>query len=117
MTDDKPDWTKNISVFIDADTPPQYIIGLTKEYEDTSFVTGDSPIVLDVNADLDRNAHDGYLVNDGAGNFTYEISSDGDSYGGVHTLKKDEWVNFFMLDIDKIRITWVADSAYRVMVV
>lgn len=117
MSDDRPDWTKTMSIFIDAETPPQYIVGKTKGYEDTSFVTGDSPVILDVNVDLERNAHDGYIVNDGDGNFTYEISSDGTEYGSVHTLKKDEWVNLFMLDIDKIRLTWVADSAYRVMVV
>lgn len=117
MSDDRPDWTKTMSVFIDAETPPAYIVGKTESYEDTGFVTGESPKVLDVNNDLGRNAHDGYIVNDGDGDIIYEISSDGDSYGGEHTLKKDEWINFFMLDIDRIRLTWVANSAYRVMVV
>lgn len=91
--------------------------GRSVSYEDTSFVTGDSPIVLDVNADLGRNGRDGYVANDGTGNFTVEISDDGTSYGGTHTLKEGEVLRIKGVDIDKIRITWVANSAYRVFVI
>ena len=99
--------------------PPQeqYWLGRTRSYEDTSFVTGDSPKVLDVNEDLKHNAHDGYMVCDGAGNITLEISDDGLEYGEEHTIKQDEIVDFFMLDIDKIRLTWIANSAYRILVI
>ncbi len=90
--------------------------GRSVSYEDTSFVTGDSPVVLDINTDLGRNARDGYVVNDGDGNFTFEVSDDGDNYGGVHTMKKDETVTLKGMDIDKVRITWVSNSAYRVFV-
>ena len=90
--------------------------GRSVSYEDTSFVTGDSPIVLDVNSDISRNGRDGYIVNDGDGNFTVEISDDGTNYGGVHTMKKDEVMQLKGADVDKIRISWIADSSYRVFV-
>ena len=91
--------------------------GRSVSYEDTSFVTGDSPVVLDINSDLSRNGRDGYIVNDGNGNFTVEISDNGTDYDGAHTLKESEVLNLKGLDIDKIRITWVANSAYRVFVI
>jgi len=94
-----------------------YIFGLTYSYEDTSFVVGDSPVTLDVNANLGHNGHDGYIVNDGDGDFTVEISDDGQTYGGSHTVKKDEVFDLRNLDVDRIRITHVADSSYRVCVV
>ncbi len=117
MTKDLPDWTRSVSVQVDVNSPPTYWPGRTFGYEDTSFVTGESPRVLDVNADLGRNAHDGYIVNDGAGDIKIEFSDDGTSWGGQHTLKKDEIFDLFMLDIAKIRLTWVADCGYRVLVV
>jgi len=117
MTEDLPDWTRSVSVQVGVDFPPNFWPGRTKEYEDTSFVTGESPRVLEVLTDLGRNGHDGYIVNDGAGDIKVEVSDDGTTYGGQHTLKKDEWIDFFMLDIAEIRLTWVADCGYRCMVV
>ena len=110
--------TLNGDVIIDNITSaPRGIIGRTIAYEDTSFVTGESPRVLDVNTDLTRNGVDGYIVNDGAGNIKVEISNNGSSYGGQHTLKKGDIMDLRNLDIDSIRITWVANSAYRILVV
>lgn len=94
-----------------------FISGRTIGFEDTSFVSGDSPITLDVNAALSRNGHDGYIKNDGAGNFTYAITDNGTDYGSAHTLKAGEAVKLTHLNIDSIKLTWVADSAYRVMVI
>lgn len=91
--------------------------GRSVTYEDTSFVTGDSPAVHDVNTDLSRNGRDGYIVNDGAGDFTVEVSNDGTNYGGLHTVKIGEVMRLKGLNIDRIRITWVADSSYRILVV
>lgn len=99
------------------DKIPYPISGRSKTYEDTSFVTGDSPVTLDVNADLTRNAKDGYIINDGAGNFTVEVSDDGATYGSAATMKTGEVMSLSNLDIDSIKITWIADSAYRVFVV
>jgi len=83
-------------------------------FEDTSFVTGDSPATLDINAALGRNATSGYIVNDGAGNFTVSFSVDGAAFGDEITLKKNEVLNWDNQSVDTIRITWVSDSAYRV---
>jgi len=103
----------------DPDRVPDIITtrGRSVSYEDTSFLTGDSPVVLDVNADLGRNGRDGYIANDGAGNFTVEVSDDGTTYGGSHTVKAGEILEINGVDIDKVRITWIANSAYRVFII
>ena len=91
--------------------------GNSVSYEDTSFVTGDSPAVLDVNTDLGRNGKDGYMINDGAGNILVEFSNNGTTYGGQHTTKSGEILSVTDLDIDRIRLTWVTNSSYRIFVV
>lgn len=86
-------------------------------FEDTSFVTGDSPVTLDLNAALGRNATEGTIINDGDGNFTVAFSTNGTDFGDEITLKKDDIFNFKDISVDSLRITWVADSAYRVIVI
>lgn len=83
--------------------------------EDTSFVVGDSPATLDVNTTLRRNANQGHVINDGAGSFTVAISTDGTNYGTAFTMQAGENFNLAGENVDSIRITWVADSSYRVM--
>lgn len=90
---------------------------LIHTYEDTSFVTGDSPAVLDVNTDLGRDGREAQVTNDGPGNITVEISNDGASFSPALTLKSGERLAVDNLRIDTIRLTWVTDSAYRVVVV
>ncbi len=90
--------------------------GKTVSYEDTSFVTGDSPAILDVFTDLGENGSGGYITNDGNGNFKVEVSNDGSTYGGLHTLKNGETLSLNGMVISKLRITWVTDSSYRVLV-
>ena len=90
--------------------------GNTVSYEDTSFVTGDSPAILSVFSDLGRLGEGGYITNDGTGTFTIEISDDGTTYGGVHTVKNGETMTLDGLFINKIRLTWVSDSSYRVLI-
>ena len=92
-----------------ADTP--------EFFEDTSFVTGDSPVTLDLNTALGRNATEGTIINDGDGNFTVAFSTNGTDFGDEITLKKDDILNFKDISVDSLRITWVADSAYRVIVI
>ena len=83
-------------------------------FEDTSFVTGDSPATHDVNAALGRNSIAGYIANDGAGDFTVDISRDGISFDAAFTMKFKEVVCLDHMSIDKIRITWSANSSYRI---
>jgi hypothetical protein len=91
------------------------IDGLNETFEDTSFVAGDSPVVLDFNAAAGRNALDGYIINDGPGDFTVEFSRDGATYGGAWTMKEFETMSLRNYDVDSIRITHGGtDSAYRV---
>lgn len=129
MAAGQPDYTRQVAVTV-FDTPDpvtvqvsttaggvQFIDGNSAMFEDSSFVTGESPVTHDVNAALGRNGHDGYIVNDGDGDLKYQISKDGTNYGGAHTLKKDETVRLTGLDIDSIKITWVANCGYRIAVV
>ena len=88
----------------------------TQKYEDTSFVVGDSPVTHDVNTDLGVNSAMGYIICDGAGNMLVEFSSDGSNWGGQHTMKSGEKISLDHMDIDSIRITHSADSAYRILV-
>ena len=92
--------------------------GRTFKYEDTSFTSGDSPITLDVNTDLGRNAVDGYLAVDGTGDILVEISDDGASYGSQHTLKNGDVLDLSGLNVDSIRLTHSGtNSSYRILVV
>ncbi len=93
-----------------------YVTGAPVSYEDVDFVTGDSPIVLDVFTDLGRVGHEGYILNDGAGNILVEISKNGTDYGGSSTLKWGDQFNLSNLNINRIRLTWQEDSSYRALV-
>ena len=86
-------------------------------FEDTSFIAGDSPITLDLNAALSRNATEGYIINDGSGNFTVSFSTDGTAFGDAITMKTGEKLTFNDVSVDSLKITWVANSAYRVLVI
>lgn len=92
-----------------ADTP--------EYFEDTNFVTGESPAILDFNNALGRNATQGTLVNDGPGDFTVSFSVDGTNFGDEITVEINESIHFKKISVDSIRITWVANSAYRVVVI
>ncbi len=82
--------------------------------EDASFVTGDSPATVDVNAGLGYNGNLGWIANDGAGDFTIEISKVGTpTLGSSITIQNGEVFSFDGLDVDQFTITWVADSSYR----
>ena len=94
------------------------IDGRTFKYEDTSFVSGDSPATHDVNTDLGRNAKIGYITCDGPGDILIEISDDGTNFGSQHTLKVEDTINFEGINVDTIRITHSGtDSSYRILVV
>lgn len=104
---DHIEYRKRVATYVDGDTV---------SYEDINFVTGDSPIVFDTFTDLGRICHEGYIINDGSGDILVEFSTNGTDYGGQHTLKSGEQLVLNNLKIKKIKLTWVADSAYRVLV-
>lgn len=87
-----------------------------KPYRDTNFVTGDSPVELDIFADLERAAHRGAVLNSGSGDMGVEFSEDGTTYGDVITVAGGKGVELDGLEVRKIRLTWIADTAYDVLV-
>ena len=93
-----------------------HIDGNTVSYEDTNFTSGESPAVLDVFTDLGRIGLKGYFINDGPGDLTIEISSNGSTYGGLHTLHGSEQMDLSDLNVKKIRITFVDPTEYRVQI-
>jgi hypothetical protein len=96
---------------------PTVVVDTPEFFEDTSFVTGDSPVTLDLNTALSRNATSVDVINDGAGNFTVAFSTDGASFGDEITVKYPERLSLKNVSIDSVRITWVSNSAYRVIAI
>lgn len=85
-----------------------------KTYEDANFIEGDSPVVHSAFADMGRIATRGYIICDGAGAIQVDISRDGINYDAKWTMKANEKVSLDGMYINKIRVTWVANSAYRI---
>ncbi len=89
--------------------------GIPVAFEDTSFVSGDSPATHDVNAALGRNGRHGYIVNDGPGDITVNISEDnGGSWSSNITIKSGDVLSLDGMNVDQIKMTWVSNSAYRI---
>jgi len=97
-------------------TTPKLGDTLAQFYEDTDFVSGDSPVTLDFNTDLGFNSTNGYIVNDGVGDFTFAYSIDGSAFSEeIRLTDTDSWL-WDAEDFDRIRITHTGtDSSYRVM--
>ena len=68
-----------------------------------------------MNTGLGRNGTQFSVQNDGSGNFTVATSNDGSIFGNEKTVQNGEVYAIDDLSIDTIRITHVADSAYRVV--
>lgn len=103
-----------MSRFEDAYLEPK---GLYYATHDDSFVTGDSPVVLDVKTNLGgKNGIDGYIANDGAGEFTFAISHDGTNYEDEIKVLPEEMFSLNAINMNKIRITWISNTKYRLFV-
>ena len=96
--------------------------GNTVSYEDTDFVVGDSPIILNIEADLGHKSSQGYFVNDGSsdnrsGDILMAYSEDGITFTDDFIMHYwGEKINFTPGDtISKIRLTHVEDSSYRAL--
>jgi len=87
---------------------------LNETFEDTAFVLGDSPAILNFFGATGRNSVDGYVICDGIGDMIVDFSRDGITYGGAWTMHQGEMIGVRNYDIHSLRITYVADSAYRV---
>ena len=88
---------------------------LNKSYEGV-LNAGNSPLILDFNADAGRNALDGWITCDGTGDILVAFSRDGAAFGDNWTMKEGENTNFRNFDIDSVRLTRIsADSNYRVV--
>lgn len=95
---------KRVATFVD---------GNTVSYEDTNFTVAESPVILDFFADAGRTGHEGSIINDGPGQLLVEISLDGSTYGGQHTLNGGEVMDLANLTIKRIRLTAAQVTEYR----
>jgi len=86
--------------------------GLCTSFEDTDFTV---TITLDVNVALGRDARSLTVSCDGPGSFTVAVSNDGVSYSPEKTMKSGEDFGLDGLRVDSVRLTYVTDSAYRVV--
>lgn len=84
-----------------------------KSYEDTSFVVGETNLVLDIKADLNIETYNGEFTNDGPGNIGVAISSDGTNYNDSITVKPYETLDLETHKVNKVKLTWIANTAYR----
>jgi hypothetical protein len=95
----------NVNI-IDIEDTPEF-------FEDSNFVTGDSPTDLDINTELGRNARKGYIDNDGTGEITVAFRTTGSgAFGDAIRLKKRKILRFDNISTDTIRVTWVSDTSY-----
>ena len=82
---------------------------------DTSFVTGDSPVVHDIKTTLSKRAIDGYINNFGSGDLSFEISHDGTNYGQAMICPAGDTRSLKVFSTSKVRVTWIADTKYEVV--
>jgi len=90
---------------------------VNKTYEGT-ITAGTSPITIDFNLDAGRNAKDGWVNCDGAGNLSVAFSRDGLTYGDAWTMKQGENTGLRNFDVDSLRLTHTGtDCDYRVVLI
>lgn len=82
---------------------------------DTSFTSSDSPVTLDIRTVLNRNSVDGYIKNGGSNRLTFQTSADGITFNAPINLDSGLTYSIRSMDIDSIKITWVADTKYDVV--
>ena len=93
----------------------QFTTTAGKAYEDTSFVTGDSPRTIEVRDDLaNKVGNAGWFINDGPGDIQMAIQNNEQSgYSDNFTTKSGEMFALNGLNIRRVRLTWVSNSSYR----
>lgn len=84
-------------------------------FEDQSFVTGDSPRTVDINAALGRNSSNVTLHIHGTGDVQIELSTDGVTFGTAFRGISGSAYSFSPYSVDSIRLTWIADTKYTII--
>jgi hypothetical protein len=93
-------------------------LGVVNKAYEGSLTAGVSPLTIDFNADAGRNAIDGWITCDGAGDILVAFSRDGTTFGDNWTIRTGENTSFFRFDIDSLRLTHTGtDSDYRVVLI
>ena len=113
---DAADAKRTLSVGFDGEdyVVEEFVVKRTPvTFEDTNFVSGDSPATFDVNTALGQNGREFEVINDGPGKFTISISNDGSIFGDEATVKQQEIYALDNISVDSIRVTHDEDSAYR----
>ena len=91
------------------------IDGDNKVFEDSSFVVGDSPKTIDLNAALGYNATAGYVACDGVGDILVKLSRNGTAFGEQFAMKSGDILPIDGLKLDTIVITHSGvNSSYRI---
>lgn len=86
-------------------------------YEDDSFVTGDSPVTIDLSGDIGERARSVTIWNSGSGSLQAEYSVDGASFSDPVVLPSRTQLSLDDVTIASVRLTWVSDTAYKVIAV
>jgi hypothetical protein len=109
------EYRKRVSMSLDGDV---------LSYEQTSFASLNTVVVLDVYSSLaslrpsseQYIGHSGFITNDGPGDMAVEFSADGLNYGGYHNLYGHEELTFDNLKIKKVRLTRISETAFRILI-
>ncbi|MDE2104269.1 MAG: hypothetical protein KGL39_43935 [Patescibacteria group bacterium] len=107
-----------MSIIKNASNHEIYPVGPNVVDENTNFVAGDSPHVIDVYGGLNNKlGNRGYIQVDGAGDILVNIAHHSGVYTNQFTVKTRESFDLSGLDIRTIKLTHSGtDSAYRVHV-
>lgn len=92
-----------------------YVDGNSVAYEGVLTTGADVLCNFKVDAAPSRNAHYGYLINDGPGDLQVYWSYNGIDFGGIHTVKQGEQISFDGFAVNQLKLRWVTDTAYRIL--
>jgi hypothetical protein len=90
-----------------------YVDGNSVAYEGS--LTSGPDVLCDFHTDAGRNAHYGYLINDGEGDLQVLWSSNGTTFGGIHTVRKGEQISFDGFTVNQLKLRWITNCDYRIM--
>lgn len=73
---------------------------------------------LDFNNDLSRDAKDWYILNDGAGDITIEVSYNGSDFASAITWKATDGPFSLYMECDSVKVNYVsANASYRAVAI